>query len=304
MHHEIARFHCFAGLNQSQLDLLAKHAGRVCVPAGRWLLRPGRTLRGHFFLLHGVVKTLQPDRVVDAGQSIARHPIYPGVAGLRTLTDCELLQVSDALLDVLNPPAAAGLILVAEPEDCWQARFLGSELMAQLPPAVWQSVLSRLNSRSFSPGDRIIEEGDPESDRCFILTRGRARVLRQGVQVAVVEPGGLFGEDALISREPRNASVEMLNEGVVAGLGAGDFRQFLVDVLLQGAYQAPALHSARDRGRRVLLRLASSRDLRERIERMRKDVDYLVSSSRPEVEALAIFLLRKYGLRAWAAPAD
>lgn len=307
MHGDIAQLDPFAGLNHSQLTLLAKHARRLSVPAGRWLLRPGRSLRGHHFLLQGTVMTLQPDGLVSARQPAARRAIYPGVAGLRTLTDCELLQVSDAVLELLDPASSEDLILVSEARDCWESRFLGSELMTQMPPAVWQSILRRLDSNFYCRGDRIIKEGDVDLRRCFILASGKARVLRRGSEVASVEPGGLFGEDALISREPRNATVEMMTDGVVGELDARDFKQLLADLLLQGAYQAPpvaavVVQGGSKRRGRELIRLSSSRDLRERIARLQTGVEYLVSSSRVEVEALAIFLMRKRGLRAWAAP--
>lgn len=310
MHGDIAQFDLFAGLNHSQLTLLVKHARRLSVPAGRWLLRPGRSLRGHHFLLQGTVMTTQPDGLVSAGRPAARQAIYPGVAGLRTLTDCELLQVSDSVLELLallDPASSENLILVGEVGDCWESRFLSSELMTQMPPAIWQSILRRLDSSFYYRGDRIIEEGDVDLSCCFILASGKARVLKRGNEIASVEPGGLFGEDALISREPRNATVEMMTDGVIGGLDARDFKQFLADLLLQGAYQAPPVTAVVLRGDskgrgRELIRFASSRDLRERIARLRSNVEYLVSSSHTEVEALAIFLMRKRGLRAWAAP--
>lgn len=302
MHRDIARFDIFAGLNRNKLNLIARHSRRVTMPAGRWLLRPGRSLRGHHFLLSGSVVTLDPDQVVKAGQGLARRALYPGVAGLRTLTECELLQVSDTVLELFEPLRDKHLMLVGEADDCWQARFLGSELMARLSPVVWQSVLKRLAPQSYGAGDLVVVEGDHDVSRCFILTSGTARVERAGKVVATIEPGGLFGEDALITREPRNASVWMVAAGVAMSLKATDFRQFLVDVLLQGAYQVPSVRS-RNRSNRVLVRLGSSRDLRERIERLDPSVEYLVSSAQEEVEALAIFLMRKQGLKAWAAPA-
>jgi CRP-like cAMP-binding protein len=300
MRSDIARFTPFAGLNACELDLVARHARRISVPAGRWLLRPGRALNGHHFLLQGVVATVQPASVISADQAVAKTAMYPGAKGLRTLTECELLQVPDAVLDLLEPSAHDTLIVVGESEDCWQLQFLGSELMSRLAPAIWQSVLNRLTPGNFGRGEQIIREGAGATGHCYVLASGMARVERRGELLALLKPGQLFGEDALITNEPRNASVFMETDGTVMVLDAGDFRRFLVDVLLAGIYAPPA---ERLSGRtRVSLRLASSRDMRERIGRLDRGVEYLVSSRKPEVESLAIFLMRKCGMTAWAAP--
>jgi hypothetical protein len=123
----------FAALERNELDLVARHARHLLIPKGRWLLRPGRVLRGHHFLLRGSVATVQPAAVVRAGDRAARKALYPGVTGLRTLTDCEFLQVPGVVLELLESGGGNPMMAVAEAADCWQSRFLGSELMASLP---------------------------------------------------------------------------------------------------------------------------------------------------------------------------
>ena len=82
-------------------------------------------------------------------------------------------------------------------------------------------------------------------------------------------------------------------------LAAGDFKAFLVSTLLDGVYAGPPPLTGG--GPRVLSSFGSSRDLRGRIERLARGREYLVSSGLPEVESLAIFLMRKRGFAAWAA---
>ena len=296
---QISLFEPFAALGRSELDLVAAHAHRLLIPKGRWLLRPGRGLRGHHFLLKGSVATVRPSSVITAGQPAARKALYPGATGLRTLTDCEFLQVPTVVFELIEPRPENPLIVVGEAVDCWQSRFLGSDLMTALPPAIWQRLLSCLEPRSLSRGDWIIREREKMADSCFVLTAGAARVLRGGWMLARLEPGDLFGEDALITHEPRNASVRMDSDGQIMVLSADDFRAFLVGTLLEGVYAEPP--TSIEAGRRVLLRFGSSRDLRERIERLPRGQEYLVSSGLPEVESLAIFLMRKRGFSAWAA---
>ena len=300
MHSEIVRFEPFASLDRSELELVARNSRCLALPGGRWLLRPGRALRGHHFLLSGSVATLRPAGVISAGQEASRQALYPGASGLRTLSVCRILQVPEPVIDFLRAVSQPAQLVLGEPEDCWQARFLGTGLMAALPPAVWQSVLGRLQSRTVLVRERIIRERDPESRFCYVLAEGIARVERQGGCLTVLQPGELFGEDALITREPRNASVVMETDGRVMSLDALEFRRLLVELLKAGVYRPP--ETGIEEGTRVLLRLGSSHDLRQRIAGLSPSAEYLVSSVRPEIESLAVFLMRKAGLAAWVAP--
>jgi CRP/FNR family cyclic AMP-dependent transcriptional regulator len=56
------------------------------------------------------------------------------------------------------------------------------------------------------PGRVIVTEGAAGSE-FFVILDGRARVERHGRQVALLGPGGFFGDLALLDRAPRNASV-------------------------------------------------------------------------------------------------
>lgn len=296
---QLSQFEPFAACSRAELDLITSHARRLLIPERRWLLRPGRSLKGHHYLLRGSVATVRPASVISAGQPRARQALYPGASGLRTLTDCEFLQVPALVFELLKPDPVSPLIVVGEAADCWQSRFLGSELLTSLPPPVWQRLLNGLQPSVAARGDWVIREGDAAADSCYVLTAGVARVVRAGQMLARLEPGDLFGEDALITGEPRNASVRMDTHGRVMALAAADFRDFLVSALLQGVYEDP--ESRPDAGS-SLVRFGSSRDLRERIARLPAARRYLVSSALPEVESLAIFLMRKQGLSAWAAP--
>ncbi|MFO0760192.1 MAG: cyclic nucleotide-binding domain-containing protein [Byssovorax sp.] len=58
----------------------------------------------------------------------------------------------------------------------------------------------------FSPGERIVHEGDPGGD-LFVVLQGRVAVEAGGVTMATLEPGGHFGEMGLVDAAPRSASV-------------------------------------------------------------------------------------------------
>lgn len=66
-----------------------------------------------------------------------------------------------------------------------------------------------LNRRTFFPGDVIFNEGSSGS-QAFVLQSGRVRIVKnlpggQQGTLGFVEPGGIFGEMALIDHSPRMA---------------------------------------------------------------------------------------------------
>jgi len=67
-----------------------------------------------------------------------------------------------------------------------------------------------LNRRVFYPGDVVFNEGDRGS-QAYVLQSGRIRIEKklssdESVTLGYVEPGGIFGEMALIDNSPRMAS--------------------------------------------------------------------------------------------------
>ena len=76
----------------------------------------------------------------------------------------------------------------------------------------------------------IVQQGDP-GDRFYILARGTVEVTRldngQTVQLAKLEDGDYFGEMALLSDQPRNATVRTLTPCVCLSLPRDLFDRLL-----------------------------------------------------------------------------
>lgn len=99
-----------------------------------------------------------------------------------------------------------------------------------MPPANIKRLLECMESVEVSKGEIIVKQGTP-GDYYYVLTEGKATVSRL-VELATLEPGRSFGEEALISDDIRNASVTMDTDGIVMRLSKKDFSQLLEEPLL------------------------------------------------------------------------
>jgi CRP-like cAMP-binding protein len=301
MHRQLRQYTAFSGLDSTTLQSLARHANQLDLPAGRWLVRRGRSLPDIHYLVRGSVKTFMPERVIRADRPLARQAVYPGAREVLTLTDCRFLQLHPSHLEQDELLAADNRVPeLLESEDCWQLKFLQTHLMTSLSPAIWQKVLRQLNPVEVDAGDRVIVEGDGINlQHCFILASGRARVISRDRRLCDLEPGDLFGEDALISDRPRNASVRMLEAGRIMSLQREHFREFLLELFESGGLaMSPELAAASKEIR--VLDVGAQVDLRDRVASLDPNLSYRVRSRDPGLCALALFLIRQRGLQAWS----
>jgi putative ABC transport system ATP-binding protein len=84
----------------------------------------------------------------------------------------------------------------------------------------------------YAPGDEIISQGDPVTDasKFYLIRRGRVRVDREDgpvrKTVATLGPQDFFGDRALVTNEPRNASVVASEPTEVYAVGRETFRAY------------------------------------------------------------------------------
>lgn len=96
-------------------------------------------------------------------------------------------------------------------------------------------------------GETLMQEGDAGASEMFIIEKGMAAVTQGGRNKGTLGPGDVFGEMALLDREPRSATVVATTPMSLHVVGTREFWTLVEDV--------PQL------GRRILQALA--RRLRE-----------------------------------------
>lgn len=68
----------------------------------------------------------------------------------------------------------------------------------------------------------VVSEGD-RGDNFFVITSGKARVTRDGQEVAELGPGDYFGELSLFDPAPRNATVAAVGSMSLVSLSRDAF---------------------------------------------------------------------------------
>ena len=83
-------------------------------------------------------------------------------------------------------------------------------------------------TRMLRAGTELIKEGET-GDSMFVMISGHAKVSRDGRKLADISAGGVVGELAVFSKEPRNATVTLSTDAEVATINRRDVYRLVED---------------------------------------------------------------------------
>ncbi len=106
------------------------------------------------------------------------------------------------------------------------AELLASPLAASIPSAELRSIERRGTTVSLAAGREITREAEIGRE-CVIVVTGSFAVERDGVEVAVIKPGAVVGEIALLTNQPRNATVTAREDSLVYAFNRAEFFSLL-----------------------------------------------------------------------------
>ena len=238
------------GLSYEQFHELADGAVVEQVPSGTILFEKGDHDGHIIYVLSGEVVLAGSDGAekIVGGEGSAKNavsPEQPRICSATCVTNVSVARFDYKRFENLEGPIQAGIDVshINENDDeevdlgeTWMARVLQSDRFKYIPPVSLQEMFMRLEERPVSKGHTIIIQ-DEEADFYYILKRGRCTVTRKnsnGAQIVLcyLTSGDGFGEEAMLSRNVRNATVTMETDGAVLRLSRADFVKLLGDPLI------------------------------------------------------------------------
>lgn len=239
-----------SSLSAERLAELARKTFVESMPAGVALFREGSNDRFMVYLLDGELElqsSFNPKaQYITAGMPESWHPIanrHPRQVTATAATPVEIIRID---IDEFDRMLAWDQMAAANAGgdggyDSATAQAAGkmnqSQAFRSLPPANIEELFRRMETLPVRKGEAIIRQGEP-GDYYYILDSGAARVTRRmapagpEVELAMLGEGSSFGEEALISDNPRNATIIMIEDGQVRRLAKRDFIELLQEPML------------------------------------------------------------------------
>ena len=264
---------------------------------------------------------------LDAGTEEARYPLAnlrPRQYSAKALSAVQVLSIPKRLFDDIiagqhgrSPGSGfstAEQDQTAEQGYDWMASLLQSHIFSRIPTQNILKVLSVFEEIEVPTGSTIISEGEA-GDFYYLVKEGRFQVTRRlkeknkEVALAELREGHGFGEEALLSDSPRNASVRAITSGRLMRIRKEDFLGLIRDPALRMVSVEDVGKLVRDQAILLDVRLESETAagslkgalhlplhlLREGAARLDAGKHYIVFCDNGTRSAIAAFLLLERG---------
>ena len=241
-------------LLEDQIVELAAQTQEHALPAGKILFKEGDTDTNLIYLIEGQVEILpangNPFRI-KSGSPESRKPLTehsPRRGTAIAVTPILYVRIDSDLVDTMLTWAESasseneevimsGDDIITIDTGGLKNKMQHSPNFRKLPAANIDLLLEKMEPIRMNAGEVIIRQGD-EGDYFYVIEQGEALVTRMvdddedsedSVEMAHLGEGSTFGEAALISESPRNATVSMQTDGVLLRLNKENFLKLMQD---------------------------------------------------------------------------
>jgi len=214
---------------------------------GTVLFEQGDEAKEFIYLISGMISLYAGEMEVETivtGSEVARFAIahhLPRKVKAVTRSKARVVRIPTHMLDMETPEDDGQTYMVDEVEDQggdWMTTMLQSPVFQRLPAANLQKVMMQMEEVAFAAGEVVVKQGD-EADFYYIIKAGDCELIRQpSEQARPIKLGELhscdaFGEDALLSGNPRNVTVRMKGKGQMLRLSKANFIKLVKEPVLQ-----------------------------------------------------------------------
>lgn len=316
-------------LTDDNFNELAASTSVQTVPADTVLFREGDTDHQSVYLLEGEVRLTSARtelaRTLQGGSDDARYALAqlkPRQDTGTTTKDSVIARIDSDLLDrLLTWDQVSGIEVVemdGDEDTDWMLTVLRSPTFEKLPAMNANEMFARMEMVPVKAQQVILRQGDP-GDYYYLIRDGKCAVSQKDTdgKVGIVNQlgaGDQFGEEALLSDAPRNATIMMTTDGVLMRLAKQDFLQLLKAPLIDWVEQKEAeAQLAQGAGlldvrtseefARGAIRSAQNVPLymiRKAISMLQPDRKYVVYCQTGSRSAIAAFMLNQRGFDTYA----
>lgn len=238
-------------LTEEHLARLAKRVVVEDILKDAAICREGDTDNDAIYLLAGGVemrsRTSSMSRILQAGTPDAGFPLSPGRPRPYTVTAttaARIFRIDNAMLEraVLLDEVSTTITHIHDAgsafagDNVWLEEMLASSAFSNLARERVAMLLLKLEPILVKAGEAVIRQGET-GDYYYILKEGELTVARKDTQgkvklVSKLKRGDVFGEEALLTGDPRNASIVAMRDSIVMRLTSADFEALLKKPLI------------------------------------------------------------------------
>ena len=232
----------FNKMTGGDLTAILEKAKIMKLPTGKMIFKRNEQNDKVFWVLTGAVDLLDQNfeaKNRKAGEEVTRNPIDNNAPHRLTAVTTEESRVlvferSDIAIHLGGGSTTAH---VEEEEGIdWMSTLLSSPLFEFVPPGNIQELFSKFEEVKYETDDVVITQGE-QGDYFYVIQAGRAKVERTAGEkkavLAELKPGDNFGQDALVSDTPRNATVTMISNGTLRRLSGPDFQSLIMSPVIE-----------------------------------------------------------------------
>ncbi len=258
---QLANFVPLKTLDAERLLDLSQHAKMLTLPKKSRIFHIGDADSHVIYLYKGSVTLRNANEkiVITAGDKnsfMSLDPHQPRSCNATANTEVTLIYVERNLLDILltwDPYAGYQVNEIDDQpgyydQNDWMLTILKSAIFQKIPPIKIQVMFQKLQTIAKNKDDIVFSQGE-DGDYFYLIKSGSCQVIRdtgyeKKKKINLVS-GASFGEEALLSNSPRNATVKMLTDGVLLRLGKEDFDDLFIEPIVETLdfAQAEAMHA-------------------------------------------------------------
>ena len=201
-----------------------------------------------FYLVSGTLQLIENGKkiILKADTKEAQSPLNAlnsKQAQISAKTAVSILVVNNELLDLLlnwdsNNTGYEVDEINSEQDGDWAHAILQNQILLQLSPNNIQAIMACIEPINVKAGQTIIKQGG-QDEYYYIISKGKCHVTHKKTSrskaklLAELHEGDAFGEEALLAETKRNATITMVEDGLLLRLSRDDFSQFLKNKMIQ-----------------------------------------------------------------------